>query len=85
MNEQPPREESDQAGDEARDQARSWVVRLASGRLTVGEAEALRRWHAADPAHAKAFAEAKAHWRLLGAAAQEFARDATVRLSLIHI
>src|SRR5262249_15602356 len=65
----------DETNEAGRDEARSWVVRLASGKLTVEEANALRRWHAADPAHARAFAEAKQQWRLVGTATQELARD----------
>lgn len=58
-----------------RDEARSWVVRLASGRLTAEEATAFRRWHAARSEHALAFAEAKQQWGLVGAAAQELVRE----------
>jgi transmembrane sensor len=59
-----------------RDDARSWVVRLASGKLTAEEGNAFRRWHAADPMHASAFAEAKRHWGLIGEAAQALSREA---------
>jgi transmembrane sensor len=52
-------------------EARSWVVRLASGRMTAEDADELRRWHAASPRHALAFAEAKRHWALLGDAARD--------------
>jgi transmembrane sensor len=72
MSEDRFREETESA---RRDEARSWVVRLASGRLTVEDAAALRRWHAADPAHARAFAEAKRHWKVLGEATRELGRD----------
>jgi transmembrane sensor len=51
-------------------EARDWVVRLASGNMTVQDAASFRRWHAASPSHARAFAEAKQHWRLMGEAAQ---------------
>lgn len=51
-------------------------MRLASGRLTVEEATAFRLWHAASATHARAFAEAKQQWGLVGAAAQELAREA---------
>jgi transmembrane sensor len=53
--------------------ARSWVVLLASGRVTASQAEAFRRWHDHDAAHAQAFAEAKADWEIVGAATQELA------------
>src|ERR1700736_2467075 len=65
-------------GNPERDDARSWVVRLASGKLTVEEANAFRRWHADDPAHARAFAEARRHWGLVGAAAQELSRETAI-------
>jgi transmembrane sensor len=51
-------------------------VRLASGKLTAEEGNAFRRWHAADPTHASAFAEAKRHWGLIGEATQELSREA---------
>lgn len=55
-------------------EARSWVVRLASGQLTADDASDLRRWHAMSPRHAYAFAEAKRHWALVGDAAKETAQ-----------
>ncbi len=39
--------------------------------MTVADAEAFRRWYGQHPAHAKAFAEAKLHWDLLGEASSE--------------
>lgn len=54
--------------------ARSWVVLLASGRVTAGDAVAFREWHARDPNNAKAFAQARLHWDLLGEATGELAR-----------
>jgi len=54
-------------------EARSWVVRLASGRLTAEEATELRRWHARSPRHAYAFAEAKRHWALMKEAVADVA------------
>jgi transmembrane sensor len=59
-----------------RDEAQLWVVRLASGKLTVEEGNAFRRWHADDPAHARAFTEAKQNWCSIGAAIQELSREA---------
>jgi transmembrane sensor len=52
-------------------EARDWVVRLASGKVTAEDAASFRRWHATSPAHARAFAEAKQHWRLMGEAAAQ--------------
>jgi transmembrane sensor len=72
MNEDELRDRTDLGGDEAR----GWVVRLASGILTVEEAAAFRNWHAAHPAHALAFAEAKQHWKVVGQATHEMARGA---------
>lgn len=60
-----------------RDEARSWVIRLASGRITEQDGAAFRRWHAADPAHARAFSEAKRQWQVIGEAAAEFAARPT--------
>ncbi|MTD92737.1 DUF4880 domain-containing protein [Hyphomicrobium sp. xq] len=54
--------------------ARSWVVLLASGRVTAGDAAAFREWQARDPNNAKAFAQARLHWDLLGEATGELAR-----------
>jgi len=48
------------------DEARSWVVLLASGKVTSAEAAQFRHWHGADPMNAQAFALAKAHWKTLG-------------------
>ena len=56
-------------------EARNWVVRLASGKMTAEEGVSFRRWHAASPAHARAFAEAKQQWRLVGEAAQQLVPD----------
>jgi transmembrane sensor len=58
-----------------RDEARSWVIRLASGRLTAKDGAAFRRWHAASTAHAHAFAEAKQHWQTVGKAAAALAAE----------
>jgi transmembrane sensor len=54
-------------------EARDWVVTLASGKVTAEDAASFRRWHAASPANARAFAQAKQHWRLMGEAAQDLA------------
>lgn len=62
-------------GGTGRGEAQSWVVRLASGQLTLEEATAFRRWHAADPAHARAFAEAKRHWDTMQRALREMSAD----------
>lgn len=56
-------------------EARDWVVRLSSGKVTVEDAASFRRWHAASPANARAFAEAKQHWRLMGEATQNLVPD----------
>lgn len=63
-----------------RDEARSWVVRISSGRLTVQDGVAFRRWHAANAAHARAFAEAKQHWQTVGQAAAALAAEAAIKL-----
>jgi transmembrane sensor len=70
------------ANDQANDQALAWIMRLASGRATTDDAEALQRWRAESPMHRRAFAEAKLLWEALGPAAQHLAqqgRSAEVR------
>ncbi|MGJ7543084.1 FecR family protein [Variovorax sp. LT1R16] len=49
-------------------QARAWMDRVAAGRMTPADGDALRRWCRADPAHQAALAEARRGWSLLGAA-----------------
>ncbi len=66
----------DRTDGDGHDDARSWVVRLASGKLTAEEGRAFRQWHAADPAHARAFVEAKRNWTVLGQATHELSREA---------
>lgn len=58
-----------------RREARSWVVLLASRRVTQSQAEAFRRWHDDNPAHARAFAEARLDWEIVGTAAEELAGE----------
>ncbi|WP_235433055.1 MULTISPECIES: DUF4880 domain-containing protein [Pseudomonas] len=45
-------------------------MRLTSGRATTTDANALNAWCQRSPAHAHAFAEAKALWHALKSAAQ---------------
>lgn len=49
-----------------RDQALRWLVRLTSGRVTVTEANAFRRWCARSEDHRREFALAKRLWDALG-------------------
>ncbi|WP_353189800.1 FecR domain-containing protein [Pandoraea pnomenusa] len=56
--------------------AHAWVRRLTSGEATVADAQALKQWCDASPAHAAAFAEARNLWRDLGPAG-EMARART--------
>lgn len=53
-----------------REQAQTWLLCLQSGRATEADAEAFRRWRAADPQHARAFAQARQLWQALGPALQ---------------
>lgn len=46
--------------------AAGWVARLASPDATEGDRAAFAAWHAADPAHAEAYAEMDALWQTLG-------------------
>lgn len=57
------------------DEARGWLVQLASGKMTREDGASFRHWLAADPAHARAFAEAKQQWHVVGAAARELVRE----------
>lgn len=51
------------AGQDAIDQAAAdWAVRLGCGDLAPRQRDALRRWLAGDPRHARALAEARAIW-----------------------
>ncbi len=59
-----------------KDQAMAWITRLASGRATEADAEALRRWRSASAEHRQAFAEAKLLWEVLGPAAEDVRRAA---------
>ncbi|MBS7813625.1 FecR family protein [Roseococcus pinisoli] len=43
-------------------EAARWVARMTSSDATAEDREALRRWLAADPAHATAYAEFRALW-----------------------
>ncbi len=65
----------DETGRPEQDDARAWVVLLASGKVTADQAAAFRKWHASHPAHAHAFAEVKQHWNIIGQATHELARD----------
>ncbi|GAA4342293.1 FecR family protein [Pigmentiphaga soli] len=47
-------------------QARAWARRLAVGRPTAADAEALRRWCAQSAAHAQTWRRASAEWRQMG-------------------
>jgi transmembrane sensor len=51
-------------------EAQEWLLRLTSGRATVADAAALKRWCGQSRAHAEAFAEANRLWENLGIPAQ---------------
>ncbi|KQP30643.1 iron dicitrate transport regulator FecR [Methylobacterium sp. Leaf104] len=46
--------------------AAGWVARLSSPDATEADRGAFEAWHAADPAHAEAYAEMEALWQTLG-------------------
>ncbi|ARP95265.1 FecR family protein [Bordetella genomosp. 13] len=50
--------------------AHAWMRRVAAGQMTHADGAALKRWCLADPAHARAFAEARRRWTQLGEAAE---------------
>jgi transmembrane sensor len=60
-------------------QAIEWLAHLSSGEMTQADAEALKRWCGASPAHAEAFASANRLWGLLGPATRNVAARARVQ------
>lgn len=56
-------------------EARAWLRRLSSGRVTDLDARAFRRWRTASPLHRDAFAEAQRWWQALDPALAQLARD----------
>lgn len=46
--------------------ARDWIVRLTSGRVTGAELERFHAWCAESPEHRRAFAREREFWQLLG-------------------
>jgi len=67
------RKEADNAAielDPLRREAVDWVHRLASGRATVADAEALKCWRGRSPAHEAAYADARRLWQAFGPAAR---------------
>jgi len=55
-------------------QARTWVVRLASGNMTDGDLTALYAWLGESVAHASAFEAERAFWQRLGPLQATFER-----------
>ena len=53
-----------------RSEAVDWVHRITSGRMTIADAEALKRWQAESPAHQAAFVDANCLWKEFGPAAR---------------
>jgi transmembrane sensor len=56
-------------------EARDWVMRLSSGKVTTADAAALNRWRATSRAHRKAFAEANRLWDVATLSAMEAIED----------
>jgi len=54
---------------ELREQAQAWLLRLQSGQATAADADAFRQWCKAEPAHVRAFTEARRLWNALAPAA----------------
>jgi transmembrane sensor len=54
-------------------QARAWLVRLRSGKVTVAELDAFKRWCAEDPEHERTVRALRDVWTTLRSAASEFA------------
>lgn len=58
------------------EQARDWVLRLASGEMDAAELDRFRGWVAADTAHARAFEQRRMLWLELGEHPELFAGHA---------
>lgn len=67
-----------------RGEAVDWVQRLASGRVTVADAEALKRWRAESPAHEVAFADASRLWKDFGPAARNLRQRGEISPGIAH-
>lgn len=52
--------------DDARDRAAYWFARLQSGEASAGERAQFEAWRAADPAHARQYAEIETLWQAAG-------------------
>jgi transmembrane sensor len=69
-------------------EARDWLQRLVSDKVSTADLAALDRWRAESPEHRRAFARASLLWDVLGKVAREAdARDAAcrpARLSLVR-
>ncbi|MFY3599201.1 FecR/PupR family sigma factor regulator, partial [Achromobacter xylosoxidans] len=52
-------------------EAQAWVVRLASGRASVADGEAFRRWCGQSAEHARIFKETRSAWQQLAPAARQ--------------
>lgn len=52
-------------------EAQAWVVRLASGRASVADGEAFRRWCGQSAEHARIFKEMRSAWQQLAPAARQ--------------
>ncbi|HRO01479.1 MAG TPA: DUF4880 domain-containing protein [Nitrobacter sp.] len=57
----------DVISERAASDARDWVVRLSSGRMTEAELARFKAWRAASEENARAFIRERAFWRQLGA------------------
>jgi transmembrane sensor len=67
-----------------RGEAVDWVQRLASGRVTLADAKALKRWRAESPAHEAAFADASRLWEEFGPAARNLRQRGEISPGLVH-
>ncbi|MEW6641754.1 MAG: FecR domain-containing protein [Pseudomonadota bacterium] len=67
-----------------RTEALDWLRRLHSGEATPADAEALERWRARSPAHARAFADAALFWGVLGEAAGKAERDRAIAMPALR-
>src|SRR5262249_37314587 len=66
-------------------EAVDWVHSLASGKATVADAEALKRWRARSPAHEAAYADACRLWQAFGPAARNLRGRGEISPGLAHL
>ena len=62
-----------------RNEAKDWVVHIATGEATEADLAALERWRSQSPLHAEAYTQASRLWGMLGAPLAAAARSEAMR------